>query len=46
VDLFVNINALNAATALARVEDGTIDNLFGSPCQIHVRSDVCRVLST
>jgi hypothetical protein len=46
VNLFINIDALDTATALARVEDGTINNFFGSPCQINIGSDVCGVLST
>jgi hypothetical protein len=45
MNLFINIDAFNTATTLARVEDSTIDNLFGSPCQINVGSDVCRVFS-
>lgn len=46
VNLLININALNAATTLARVEDGTVDDFFCGPCQIDIGSDVCGILST
>lgn len=46
VNLLIDVDALNAATTLARVEDSTIDDFFCSPCQIDIRSDVCGVLST
>jgi hypothetical protein len=44
--LFVDVNPLYAAAALARVEDRAIDDLLRSPFDINVCSYICGILTS
>src|SRR4051812_28794386 len=46
VDCLIHVDALQGAAALARVEEGTVNNLLSSPRNINITTDVCRVLSS
>lgn len=45
IDVGVDVNALDGAAGLTRVEDGAVDDFFGGPLRIDVWSDVCWVFA-
>jgi hypothetical protein len=46
VDLLVHVNTLDAAAALARIEYCTVDDLFCSPFDIYIRSQIGGILAS
>lgn len=46
MDILVHVDALNRATTLAGVEDGSIDELSCNICKICIRANVCWVVAS
>lgn len=46
MDLLINIDSFQATTTLARVENGSIDDLLSCPRYINITSYVCGIFAT